>query len=104
MQTPPSRAVGFGFVDKSVPYGSFTTVEMVFTAHHCDAGIAQLVERCLAKAKVAGSNPVSRSILEDFLFNDVCAHTFVAGRVFLLIIAYPVWHVTVLFGAVDTGI
>ena len=26
------------------------------------AGIAQLVERCLAKAKVAGSNPVSRSI------------------------------------------
>jgi hypothetical protein len=25
------------------------------------AGIAQLVERCLAKAKVAGSSPVSRS-------------------------------------------
>jgi hypothetical protein len=27
------------------------------------AGIAQLVERCLAKAKVAGSSPVSRSKL-----------------------------------------
>ena len=27
------------------------------------AGIAQLVERCLAKAKVAGSSPVSRSRL-----------------------------------------
>lgn len=26
-----------------------------------DVGIAQLVERCLAKAKVAGSNPVSHS-------------------------------------------
>ncbi len=26
-------------------------------------GIAQLVERCLAMAKVAGSNPVSHSIL-----------------------------------------
>ena len=25
------------------------------------AGVAQLVERCLAKAKVAGSNPVFRS-------------------------------------------
>ena len=31
------------------------------------AGIAQLVERCLAKAKVAGSNPVSRSIKHDGL-------------------------------------
>ncbi len=30
-----------------------------------NAGIAQLVERCLAKAKVAGSNPVSRSILRS---------------------------------------
>ncbi len=28
---------------------------------HKIAGIAQLVERCLAKAKVAGPNPVSRS-------------------------------------------
>ncbi len=26
------------------------------------AGVAQLIERCLAKAKVAGLNPVSRSI------------------------------------------
>lgn len=25
------------------------------------AGVAQLIERCLAKAKVAGLNPVSRS-------------------------------------------
>ena len=31
----------------------------------CDAGIAQLVERNLAKVDVAGSSPVSRSI---FLF------------------------------------
>ena len=29
------------------------------------AGIAQLVERHLAKVNVAGSNPVSRSVLED---------------------------------------
>ena len=28
------------------------------------AGVAQLVERCLAKAKVAGSNPVFRSIFK----------------------------------------
>lgn len=37
-------------------------------------GIAQLVERCLAKAKVAGSNPVSHSIkishLDIFLFHN----------------------------------
>jgi hypothetical protein len=31
-----------------------------------DVGIAQLVERCLAKAKVAGSNPVSHSILRSY--------------------------------------
>jgi hypothetical protein len=38
--------------------------EMVFLIHTYeiyDVGIAQLVERCLAKAKVAGSNPVSHS-------------------------------------------
>ena len=29
------------------------------------AGIAQLVERLLAKQKVAGSNPVSRSIFKN---------------------------------------
>ena len=28
-----------------------------------DAGIAQLIERCLAKAEVAGLSPVSRSII-----------------------------------------
>ena len=31
------------------------------------AGIAQLVERCLAKAKVAGSSPVSCSKIYSFL-------------------------------------
>ena len=30
--------------------------------HHSFAGVAQLVERNLAKVEVAGSNPVSRSI------------------------------------------
>lgn len=39
------------FVDKLQSYDTFLGV----------AGIAQLVERCLAKAKVAGSSPVSRS-------------------------------------------
>ena len=38
------------------------------------AGVAQLVERCLAKAKVAGSNPVFRSILilkkENFFYTN----------------------------------
>jgi|TARA_B110000483_G_scaffold99953_1_gene122635 hypothetical protein len=33
------------------------------------AGIAQLVERNLAKVEVAGSNPVSRSIISN-CFND----------------------------------
>ena len=28
---------------------------------HLNAGIAQLIERCLAKAEVAGLSPVSRS-------------------------------------------
>ena len=36
------------------------------------AGIAQLVERCLAKAKVAGSNPVSRS--KFYLFCTITFH------------------------------
>ena len=31
------------------------------------AGVAQLIERCLAKAKVAGLNPVSRSKNSNFL-------------------------------------
>ena len=31
------------------------------------AGIAQLIERCLAKAEVAGLSPVSRSIFYVFL-------------------------------------
>ena len=30
-----------------------------------NAGIAQLIERCLAKAEVAGLSPVSRSIYGD---------------------------------------
>ena len=34
------------------------------------AGIAQLVERNLAKVDVAGSNPVSRSILLRFIFQQ----------------------------------
>ncbi len=34
----------------------------IFITQSNNAGIAQLVERCLAKAKVAGSSPVSRSI------------------------------------------
>ena len=32
---------------------------------HASAGIAQLVERNLAKVDVAGSSPVSRSIVVD---------------------------------------
>ena len=37
------------------------------------AGIAQLIERCLAKAEVAGLSPVSRSIfvLKKILFNII---------------------------------
>jgi hypothetical protein len=35
-----------------------------------DAGVAQLIERCLAKAKVAGLNPVSRSKLLKSLYNS----------------------------------
>jgi hypothetical protein len=38
-------------------------VFVTLLASSFNAGIAQLVERCLAKAKVAGSNPVSRSSL-----------------------------------------
>lgn len=38
------------------------------------ARIAQLVERCLAKAKVAGSSPVSRSIIIYTNFSGVCRH------------------------------
>jgi hypothetical protein len=43
--------------------------EAVF--HSRDAGIAQLVERNLAKVEVAGSNPVSRSntSLNFFLYS-----------------------------------
>ncbi len=36
-------------------------VERVWLFPQCGAGIAQLVERNLAKVEVAGSNPVSRS-------------------------------------------
>ena len=35
--------------------------------HQFFAGIAQLIERCLAKAEVAGLSPVSRSILYIFV-------------------------------------
>ena len=35
------------------------------------AGIAQLVERCLAKAKVAGSNPVSRSTNSNHYYKKI---------------------------------
>ena len=45
----------------------------IFVAH---AGIAQLVERNLAKVDVAGSSPVSRSVLDGFTLsrrpNDGC--------------------------------
>ena len=47
----------YSFIDKSLSHGTFSTVIEKY------AGIAQLVERCLAKAKVAGSSPVSRSSL-----------------------------------------
>ena len=46
-------------IDKSPSHDTFSTVTMKY------AGIAQLVERCLAKAKVAGSSPVSRSNLRS---------------------------------------
>ena len=39
------------------------------------AGIAQLVERNLAKVEVAGSNPVSRSILRVVTCGDVSYRT-----------------------------
>jgi hypothetical protein len=46
---------------------------------HCQfAGIAQLVERCLAKAKVAGSSPVSRSMLSERFLIDDSAESLVA--------------------------
>ena len=45
------------------------------------AGIAQLVERCLAKAKVAGSNPVSRSIFLPPFFIRVARFPFPANLI-----------------------
>ena len=39
----------------------FTETKHIFKLG--DAGIAQLIERCLAKAEVAGLSPVSRSII-----------------------------------------
>ena len=38
-------------------------VYIEFRALHKDAGLAQLVERYLAKVQVDGSNPLARSIL-----------------------------------------
>ena len=39
-----------------------TTTRQRVTQREGDAGVAQLVERYLAKVEVAGSNPVSRSL------------------------------------------
>lgn len=50
----PSKFPRLKLIDKSFTYGTFLALIV---------GIAQLVERCLAKAKVAGSNPVSHSKL-----------------------------------------
>ena len=50
----PGRAAGARSLDGSGDHGGGYTQEC--------AGIAQLVERNLAKVEVAGSNPVSRSI------------------------------------------
>ena len=49
---------GRGFLTKGL--ARFTTVHYISPTN---AGIAQLVERNLAKVDVAGSNPVSRSAL-----------------------------------------
>jgi hypothetical protein len=47
------------------------------------AGIAQLVERNLAKVEVAGSNPVSRSNLYHFSYNFFGKNTQLVGRLVL---------------------
>ena len=55
-----------------------------------NAGIAQLVERHLAKVNVAGSNPVSRSIWTDDEINRIPT----CGRGFFIMVdrgAVPKW-------------
>jgi hypothetical protein len=55
----------------SIPENSLTNLFPYGTVlYEIYAGIAQLVERCLAKAKVAGSNPVSRS---NYIINIIDA-------------------------------
>ena len=53
--------IGGFIIDKYRPHATLDSyfIDVSFL----NAGIAQLVERCLAKAKVAGSSPVSRSNL-----------------------------------------
>lgn len=57
--------------DKICPSGTFLLIVIII------AEIAQLVERCLAKAKVAGSNPVFRSnflIIFHFIHTCISQH------------------------------
>ena len=49
-------------------YTMSATLNVVLYTYYFTAEIAQLVERCLAKAKVAGSNPVFRSIFLVYMF------------------------------------
>ena len=62
------------------PFTAVTGVRLPYGTPVLDsacAGIAQLVERYLAKVQVAGSSPVSRSIIRQskiFLIGHNCSH------------------------------
>ena len=43
---------------------------MIAYINFCDAGLAQLVARNLAKVEVAGSNPVARSMISTGRFRS----------------------------------